>query len=161
MPADMIDKYGAVSEPVATRDGRRRACATAARRCRCRSRRRRAGAAAAETKPVGMRVVCCWSNRLHTSVETKIFKGDCEQIRAQAAAHALRGVLALLDERAFVVLPLSARSARNECRFLFFRRSPRRIDPPLDLKPASGRRIFQRDAIGRRSARGRGPRGGR
>jgi nicotinamide-nucleotide amidase len=40
-----------------------------------------------------------WSNRLHTSAETKIFKGDREKIRVQAAAHALRGVLALLDER--------------------------------------------------------------
>jgi len=40
-----------------------------------------------------------WSNRLHTSVETKVFKGDREKIRVQAAAHALRGVLALLDER--------------------------------------------------------------
>ena len=40
-----------------------------------------------------------WSNRLHTAVETMVFKGDREKIRTQAAAHALRGVLALLDER--------------------------------------------------------------
>jgi nicotinamide-nucleotide amidase len=36
---------------------------------------------------------------LHTTVETVVFKGDRERIRVQAAAHALRGVLALLDER--------------------------------------------------------------
>ncbi|MFP3632964.1 damage-inducible protein CinA, partial [Burkholderia sp. SIMBA_045] len=39
------------------------------------------------------------SNRLHTDVEPLVFKGDREQIRTQAAAHALRGLLKLLDER--------------------------------------------------------------
>ena len=49
-------------------------------------------------KPVGT-VSFAWSNRLHTDVETLVFKGDREQIRTQAAAHALRGLLKLLDER--------------------------------------------------------------
>jgi nicotinamide-nucleotide amidase len=40
-----------------------------------------------------------WSNRLHTAVETQQFKGDREQIRTQAAAHALRGLLELLERR--------------------------------------------------------------
>jgi nicotinamide-nucleotide amidase len=40
-----------------------------------------------------------WSNRLHTAVETHVFKGDREQVRTQAAAHALRGLLALLERR--------------------------------------------------------------
>ena len=51
-----------------------------------------------EKKPVGT-VSFAWSNRLHTDVETLVFKGDREQIRTQAAAHALRGLLKLLDER--------------------------------------------------------------
>lgn len=51
-----------------------------------------------EKKPVGT-VSFGWSNRLHTDVETLVFKGDREQIRTQAAAHALRGLLKLLDER--------------------------------------------------------------
>jgi nicotinamide-nucleotide amidase len=51
-----------------------------------------------ETKPVGM-VSFAWSNRLHTSVETQQFKGDREQIRTQAATHALRGLLELLERR--------------------------------------------------------------
>ncbi|HTI16980.1 MAG TPA: CinA family protein, partial [Trinickia sp.] len=48
--------------------------------------------------PVGM-VSFAWSNRLHTSVETLVFKGDREQIRVQAAVHALRGLLVLLEEK--------------------------------------------------------------
>jgi nicotinamide-nucleotide amidase len=40
-----------------------------------------------------------WSNRLHTAVETQQFKGDREQIRTQAAAYALRGLLELLERR--------------------------------------------------------------
>ncbi|MBN3775049.1 CinA family protein, partial [Burkholderia sp. Se-20378] len=51
-----------------------------------------------EKKPVGT-VSFGWSNRLHTDVETLVFKGDRDQIRTQAAAHALRGLLKLLDER--------------------------------------------------------------
>jgi nicotinamide-nucleotide amidase len=51
-----------------------------------------------DSKPVGT-VSFGWSNRLHTAVETVVFKGDREKIRTQAAAHALRGMLALLDER--------------------------------------------------------------
>jgi len=87
VPADMIDKFGAVSEQVA------RAMAEGAlRNSRAQVSLSITGVAGpgggTETKPVGM-----------VSVETKIFKGDREQIRVQAAAHALRGVLALLDER--------------------------------------------------------------
>ncbi|MGV1110450.1 CinA family protein [Xanthomonas translucens pv. undulosa] len=35
-----------------------------------------------------------WSNRLHTTTETRVFKGDREQVRTQAAAHALRAIAA-------------------------------------------------------------------
>ncbi|NIE67941.1 CinA family protein [Burkholderia sp. Ax-1719] len=97
VPAEMIDKHGAVSEPVA------RAMAEGA------LRNSRAQVSLAITgiagpgggtpdKPVGM-VSFGWSNRLHTSVETMVFKGDREQIREQAAAHALRGLLSLIDEQ--------------------------------------------------------------
>jgi nicotinamide-nucleotide amidase len=97
VPTDMLDKHGAVSDPVA------RAMAEGA------LRNSRAQVSVAITgiagpgggtkeKPVGM-VVFAWSNRLHTEVETVVFKGDREQIRVQAAAHALRGLLTLLDEK--------------------------------------------------------------
>ncbi|MBB3257791.1 nicotinamide-nucleotide amidase [Paraburkholderia bannensis] len=97
VPAELIEKHGAVSEPVA------RAMAEGA------LRNSRAQVSLAITgiagpgggtpeKPVGM-VSFGWSNRLHTSVETLVFKGDREQIRVQAAAHALRGLLALIDEQ--------------------------------------------------------------
>jgi nicotinamide-nucleotide amidase len=49
-------------------------------------------------KPVGT-VWFAWSNRLHTTAETRVFKGDREQVRTQAAAHALHGLLTLLEER--------------------------------------------------------------
>jgi nicotinamide-nucleotide amidase len=97
VPADMIDKHGAVSEPVA------KAMAEGA------LRNSRAQVALAITgvagpgggtvaKPVGM-VSFAWSNRLHTSVETLQFKGDRKQVRTQAAVHALRGLLELLERR--------------------------------------------------------------
>lgn len=97
VPADLIDKHGAVSEPVA------RAMAEGA------LRNSRAQVALAVTgvagpgggtpgKPVGT-VWFAWSNRLHTTTETRVFKGDREQVRTQAAAHALRGLLTLLEER--------------------------------------------------------------
>jgi nicotinamide-nucleotide amidase len=97
VPNEMLDKHGAVSEPVA------RAMAEGA------LRNSRAQVSVAITgiagpgggtkeKPVGM-VVFAWSNRLHTEVETLVFKGDREQIRVQAAAHSLRGLLTLLDEK--------------------------------------------------------------
>ncbi|MFX1695631.1 CinA family protein [Paraburkholderia sp. A1RO-5L] len=97
VPAELIEKHGAVSEPVA------RAMAEGA------LRNSRAQVSLAITgiagpgggtpeKPVGM-VSFGWSNRLHTSVETLVFKGDREQIRVQAATHALRGLLALIDEK--------------------------------------------------------------
>ncbi|GLU30800.1 CinA family protein [Trinickia caryophylli] len=96
VPAELIDKHGAVSEPVA------RAMAEGAlRNSRAQVSLAITGVAGpgggTETKPVGM-VSFAWSNRLHTSVETLVFKGDREQIRVQAAAHALRGLLALLEE---------------------------------------------------------------
>ncbi|WP_395070429.1 CinA family protein [Paraburkholderia silvatlantica] len=97
VPPELIDKHGAVSEPVA------RAMAEGA------LSNSRAQVSLAITgiagpgggtpeKPVGM-VSFGWSNRLHTSVETLVFKGDREQIRVQAAAHALRGLLAFIDEQ--------------------------------------------------------------
>jgi nicotinamide-nucleotide amidase len=95
--AEMFEKHGAVSAPVA------QAMAEGALRHSC------AQVSLAITgiagpdggsleKPVGM-VVFAWSNRLHTEVETRLFKGNRHQIRVQAAAHALRGVLKLLDEK--------------------------------------------------------------
>jgi nicotinamide-nucleotide amidase len=97
VPAEMIEKYGAVSEPVA------RAMAEGAlANSRAQVSLSITGVAGpgggTPEKPVGM-VSFGWSNRLHTSVETLVFKGDREQIRVQAAVHALRGLLALLDEQ--------------------------------------------------------------
>ena len=97
VPPDLIEKHGAVSEPVAhaMADG-------ALSNSRAQVSLAITGVAGpgggTPEKPVGM-VSFGWSNRLHTSVETKIFKGDREQIRVQAAAHALRGLLALIDEQ--------------------------------------------------------------
>ena len=95
VPAELIDKHGAVSEPVA------RAMAEGAlRNSRAQVSLAITGIAGpgggSETKPVGM-VSFAWSNRLSTSAETHVFKGDREQIRVQAAAHALRGLLELLE----------------------------------------------------------------
>ncbi|PTB20849.1 damage-inducible protein CinA [Trinickia symbiotica] len=97
VPAELIDKHGAVSEPVA------HAMAEGAlRNSRAQVSLAITGVAGpgggTETKPVGM-VSFAWSNRLHTSVETLVFKGDRKQIRTQAAAHALRGLLSFLDEQ--------------------------------------------------------------
>ncbi|RKP51135.1 CinA family protein [Trinickia fusca] len=96
VPAELIDRHGAVSEPVA--------CAMAEgalRNSRAQVSLAITGVAGpgggTETKPVGM-VSFAWSNRLHTEGETLVFKGDREQIRVQAAAHALRGLLRLLDD---------------------------------------------------------------
>lgn len=96
VPAELIDKHGAVSEPVA------RAMAEGAL---INSRAQVAlsitgvagpGGGTAD-KPVGM--VCFgWSNRVTTLVETRHFKGDRTQVRSQAAQHALRGVIELLDK---------------------------------------------------------------
>ncbi|MDF3837405.1 CinA family protein [Cupriavidus basilensis] len=50
-------------------------------------------------KPVGM--VCFgWSNRITTKVETQRFRGDRQQIRRQAAEHAIRGLLELVRNEA-------------------------------------------------------------
>ncbi|MGV2291187.1 CinA family protein [Trinickia sp. YCB016] len=97
VPTDMLDKHGAVSEPVA------RAMAEGAlRNSRAQVSLAITGIAGpgggSKEKPVGM-VVFAWSNRLHTEVETVVFKGDREQIRVQAATHSLRGLLTLLDEK--------------------------------------------------------------
>lgn len=97
VPADLIDKHGAVSEPVA-----RAMVEGALRNSRAQVALAVTGIAGpgggAEHKPVGT-VSFGWSNRLHTSVETLVFKGDREQIRVQAAAHALRGLVKLIDEQ--------------------------------------------------------------
>lgn len=97
VPADLIERHGAVSEPVA------RAMAEGAlRNSRAQVSLAITGVAGpgggTPEKPVGT-VSFGWSNRLHTSVETVVFKGDREQIRVQAAAHALRGLLALIEEK--------------------------------------------------------------
>ncbi|MEM5425519.1 MULTISPECIES: CinA family protein [Paraburkholderia] len=97
VPPELIEKHGAVSEPVA------RAMAEGAlSNSRAQVSLSITGVAGpgggTPEKPVGM-VSFGWSNRLHTSVETLVFKGDREQIRVQAAAHALRGLLAFIDEQ--------------------------------------------------------------
>lgn len=97
VPADLIDKHGAVSEPVA-----RAMVEGALRNSRAQVALAVTGIAGpgggSEHKPVGT-VSFGWSNRPHTSVETLVFKGDREQIRVQAAAHALRGLVKLIDEQ--------------------------------------------------------------
>lgn len=50
-------------------------------------------------KPVGM--VCFgWSNRIVTRVETQRYRGDRQQVRRQAAEHAMRGLLELIRNEA-------------------------------------------------------------
>ncbi|WP_186123853.1 CinA family protein [Burkholderia gladioli] len=97
VPPELIERHGAVSEAVA------RAMAEGAlRNSRAQVALSVTGIAGpgggSELKPVGT-VSFGWSNRLHTEVETLVFRGDREQIRVQAATHALRGLLKLLDER--------------------------------------------------------------
>ena len=95
VPAELIARHGAVSEPVA-----RAMAEGAVRHSQAQVSLSVTGVAGpgggTPEKPVGM-VSFGWSNGLRTSVETLVFKGDREQIRVQAAAHALRGLLALLD----------------------------------------------------------------
>ncbi|QHE94091.1 nicotinamide-nucleotide amidohydrolase family protein [Pandoraea fibrosis] len=96
VPAELIEKHGAVSEPVA------RAMAEGALlNSRAQLSLSITGVAGpgggTPDKPVGM--VCFgWSNRVTTLVETKQFKGDRTQVRSQAAQYALRGVIELLDK---------------------------------------------------------------
>lgn len=96
VPAELIDKHGAVSESVA------RAMAEGALlNSRAQISLSITGVAGpgggTADKPVGM--VCFgWSDRVTTVVETKHFKGDRTQVRSQAAQHALRGVLERLDK---------------------------------------------------------------
>ncbi|AET90058.1 MULTISPECIES: CinA family protein [Caballeronia] len=97
VPAALIEQHGAVSEPVA------KAMAEGAlRNSRAQVSVAITGVAGpaggSEAKPVGT-VSFAWSNRLHTGVETQHFKGDREQVRSQAAAHALRALLEFLDQR--------------------------------------------------------------
>ncbi|UUM21662.1 CinA family protein [Mycoavidus sp. SF9855] len=97
VPTELIERHGAVSEPVA------RAMAEGAlRNSRAQIAVAITGLAgpggATEHKPVGT-VYFAWSNRLHTTSETLLFKGERQQIRRSAATHALRGVLKLLDEQ--------------------------------------------------------------
>ena len=95
VPATLIEQHGAVSEPVA------KAMAEGAlRNSRAQVSVAITGVAGpaggSDAKPVGT-VSFAWSNRLDTGVETQLFKGDREQVRAQAAAHALRKLLEFLD----------------------------------------------------------------
>ena len=97
VPAALIEQHGAVSEPVA------KAMAEGAlRNSRAQVSVAITGVAGpaggSDAKPVGT-VSFAWSNRLHTGVETQLFKGDREQVRAQAAAHALCKLLEFLDQR--------------------------------------------------------------
>ena len=97
VPATLIEQHGAVSEPVA------KAMAEGAlRNSRAQVSIAITGVAGpaggSEAKPVGT-VSFAWSNRLHTGVETQLFKGDREQVRTQAAAHALRKLLEFLEQR--------------------------------------------------------------
>jgi nicotinamide-nucleotide amidase len=95
VPAELLHKHGAVSEAVA------KAMAEGA------LLNSRAQVSLAITgiagpgggtpdKLVGM-VCFAWSNRLTTLTETQYFKGDRTRVRVQAAQHALRGLLKLLD----------------------------------------------------------------
>jgi nicotinamide-nucleotide amidase len=97
VPAELIDKHGAVSEPVA------RAMAEGAlRNSRAQLSLAITGVAGpgggSDEKPVGT-VVFAWANRVHTDCQTLKLKGDRHQIRLQSAEHALRGILTLLDAR--------------------------------------------------------------
>ncbi|UAW64232.1 CinA family protein [Mycoavidus sp. HKI] len=97
VPTELIERHGAVSEPVA------RAMAEGAlRNSRAQIAVAITGLAgpggATEHKPVGT-VYFAWSNRLHTTSEMLLFKGERQQIRRSAATHALRGILRLLDEQ--------------------------------------------------------------
>jgi len=97
VPPELIEKHGAVSEPVA------RAMAEGAlRNSRAQLSLAITGIAGpgggSALKPVGT-VSFAWTNRVHTLCQTLVFKGDRYQIRVQATAHALRGVLTMLDEK--------------------------------------------------------------
>ena len=97
VPPELIEKHGAVSEAVA------RAMAEGAlRNSRAQLSLAITGVAGpgggTPQKPVGT-VSFAWTNRVHTLCQTLVFKGDRRQIRVQATAHALRGILTMLDEK--------------------------------------------------------------
>jgi nicotinamide-nucleotide amidase len=97
VPAPLLETVGAVSEPVA------QAMAQGAlRNSQAQLALSITGIAGpgggSASKPVGM--VCFgWADHLQTRCETHIFQGNRQQVRAQAATHALRGVLAWLSEK--------------------------------------------------------------
>ena len=93
--AELIERHGAVSEPVA-----RAMAAGALRHSAAQLALAVTGIAGpthgGEDKPVG--TVCfAWSHAQKTHCETQHFKGNRQQIRRQAVEHALRGVLGLLE----------------------------------------------------------------
>ena len=97
VPADLIERYGAVSEEVA------RAMAVGAlRHSRAQIALSITGVAGpgggSDDKPVGL--VCFgWAlGNLTQVVETKRFSGDREAVRRAAVNHALQGVLAQLEK---------------------------------------------------------------
>jgi nicotinamide-nucleotide amidase len=96
VPPELIERHGAVSEAVA------RAMAEGAlRNSRAQISLSVTGVAGpgggTQAKPVGT-VSFGWSDRIKTTCQTMHLKGDRRQIRIQTAAHALRGVLQMLDE---------------------------------------------------------------
>jgi len=98
VPAKLIREHGAVSEEVA-----RAMVEGALLNSRAQVALSITGVAGptggTPDKPVGM--VCFgWSNRLTTRVETLRLRGDRDQIRRQAAEHALRGLIELVRSEA-------------------------------------------------------------
>ncbi|WP_153101384.1 CinA family protein [Paraburkholderia hayleyella] len=97
VPVSLIDTHGAVSEPVARAMAEGALCHSQAQVTLSVTGIAGPGGGT-ETKPVGT-VAFGWSNGTHTQVETRHFKGDRQQVRHQAALHALHGLLRLLDQR--------------------------------------------------------------
>jgi len=95
VPPALLERHGAVSEPVA------RAMAEGALRHSCAQVSLAITGIAgpdggAPDKPVGT-VWFAWSDARHTHAERIIFQGNRAQVREQAAAHALRGVLNFVE----------------------------------------------------------------
>lgn len=159
VPAALIEQHGAVSEPVA------KAMAEGAlRNSRAQVSVSITGVAGpaggSEAKPVG--TVCfAWSNRLHTAFETQHFKGDREQVRTQAAAHALRKLLEFWNsgsgERATVRLSGCGAAVAKAARLFASAGAlcSRRARLTDSTQPKSPRRAFSffRDARAAKAAR--------